>query len=169
MVRRRIEMHHYRQALVRMRAGDSDRQIAQQQLLGRHKAADFRALASRNGWLQASVAMPRDETLAAALEQQPAPQPKSVSSVAPWREQIATWVSAGVQATAIHAALKREHGFAGHYSSVRRMVEQVRQQQPVATTVRLDFEPGRPPRSTSAPAPCCFTPTDRCAAPGPLS
>ena len=136
-------MHHYRQALVRMRAGDSDRQIAQQQLLGRPKAAEFRELASRHGWLQASVAMPRDETIAATLQQQPAPQPKSISSVAPWREQIATWVSAGVQTTAIHAALKREHGFAGHYSSVRRMVEQVRQQQPVATTVRLDFEPGQ--------------------------
>jgi len=122
-------MHHFRQALVRMRAGDSDRQIAQQQLLGRHKAADFRELSSRHGWLQASAAMPQDETIAAALAQQPAPQPKSVSSVAPWREQIATWVSAGVQTTAIHAALKREHGFAGHYSSVRRMVEQVRQQQ----------------------------------------
>ena len=111
-----------------MRAGDTDRQIAQQQLLGRPKAAEFRELASRHGWLQASVAMPRDETIASALEQQPAPQPKSISSVAPWREQIATWVSAGVQTTAIHAALKREHGFAGHYSSVRRMVEQVRQQ-----------------------------------------
>ena len=72
MVRRRIEMHHYRQALVRMRAGDSDRQIAQQQLLGRPKAAEFRELASRHGWLQASVAMPRDETIASALEQQPA-------------------------------------------------------------------------------------------------
>ncbi len=135
-------MHHYRQALVRMRAGDSDRQIAQQQLLGRHKAAEFRALAQREGWLQSTSAMPRDEVIGRALEQQPPPQPKSVSSVEAWREQIATWVSSGVQATAIHAALKREYGFGGHYSSVRRMVEQVRQLQPVATTVRLDFEPG---------------------------
>ncbi len=94
-----------------MRAGDTDSQIAKQQLLGRPKVAEFSELASRHDWLQASVAMPRDETIASSLEQQPTPQPKSVSSVAPWRAQIATWVGAGVQTTAIHAAQPAAAGY----------------------------------------------------------
>lgn len=69
-------MHHYRQVLVRMRAGASDRQIAQQQRLGRHKVVDFREQARRQGWPQAAVAMPRDEAIGCALQEQPAPQPK---------------------------------------------------------------------------------------------
>ena len=48
-------MHHYRQALVRMRAGDSDRQIAQQQLLGRPKAAEFRELVERSAAVKARI------------------------------------------------------------------------------------------------------------------
>ncbi len=134
-------MYHYRQVLVRMRAGDSDRQIAQQQLLGRRKAAEFRELAQRQDWLSPTAAMPSDAAMTQALELK-ASLPKAVSSVEAWREQVTTWVNAGIQGTAIHAALKREFGYQGHYSSVRRMVQQVRQEQPAATTVRLHFEPG---------------------------
>ena len=39
MSRRKIEMHHYRQALMRMRQGDSDRDIAKSGLMGRRTAA----------------------------------------------------------------------------------------------------------------------------------
>ena len=35
MSKRRFEMYHYRQALVRMRQGDSDRDIARSRLMGR--------------------------------------------------------------------------------------------------------------------------------------
>jgi hypothetical protein len=49
---------------------------------------------------------------------------------------------AGVQGKAIHAALRRQHGYGGSYSSVARMLVALRGQQPVASTVRLSFEPG---------------------------
>ncbi len=39
MAKRRFEMYHYRQALVRMRLGDSDRQIAKSGLMGRRVSA----------------------------------------------------------------------------------------------------------------------------------
>ena len=45
MSRRKIEMHHYRQALLRMRQGDSDRDIAKSGLMGRRTAASLRLLA----------------------------------------------------------------------------------------------------------------------------
>ena len=45
MARRSIEMYEYRQALMRMRQGDSEREIARSKLMGRSKAARFRELA----------------------------------------------------------------------------------------------------------------------------
>ncbi len=51
MAKRRFEMYHYRQALVRMRLGDSDRQIAQSGLMGRRVAATVRGEAAARGWL----------------------------------------------------------------------------------------------------------------------
>ena len=49
MARRRFEMHHYRQALLRMRQGDSDRDIAVARVMGRPKAAQWRRIASELG------------------------------------------------------------------------------------------------------------------------
>ena len=46
MAKRRFEMYHYRQALVRMRLGDSDRQIAKSGLMGRRVAATVRGEAA---------------------------------------------------------------------------------------------------------------------------
>ena len=51
MSRRKIEMHHYRQALLRMRQGDSDRDIARSGLMGRRTAASLRLLAGERNWL----------------------------------------------------------------------------------------------------------------------
>jgi hypothetical protein len=51
MGNRRIEMHQYRQAIHRMRQGESDRAIAKAGLIGRRKCAAIRALAEVRGWL----------------------------------------------------------------------------------------------------------------------
>jgi hypothetical protein len=67
MARRRFEMFHYRQALVRMRQGDSDRQIATARIMGRRLAARLRELAAEHNWLDAAAAMPEDEAIAMAL------------------------------------------------------------------------------------------------------
>lgn len=49
MSRRKIEIHHYRQALKRMRQGDSDRDIAKSGLMGRRTTATLRTLAGEQG------------------------------------------------------------------------------------------------------------------------
>lgn len=54
MARRSIEMHEYRQALMRLRQGDSEREIARSGLMGRAKAARFRTQAQAQGWLEPS-------------------------------------------------------------------------------------------------------------------
>ena len=68
MARRRFEMHHYRQALLRMRQGDSDRDIAAARVMGRPKAAQWRLIATERGWLEASLPLPDDEAIARAAE-----------------------------------------------------------------------------------------------------
>lgn len=63
MGRRRIEMFQYRQVLVRMRAGDSVREIARCGLMGRDKLGALRAVAEEQGWLDANAEMPDDEAI----------------------------------------------------------------------------------------------------------
>jgi hypothetical protein len=60
-------MHEYRQVLVRMRRGDSDREIARSDLMGRAKSAALRATAAAQGWLAPDRPLPDDATLAGVL------------------------------------------------------------------------------------------------------
>ena len=88
-------MHHYRQALMRMRQGDSDRDIARSRLMGRRSAAAFRELASGHGWLANEGPLPDDETIAGVLAS-PKRASTTVSSLVPLRDQIAAWFDQGV-------------------------------------------------------------------------
>lgn len=60
-------MHHFRQALLRMRQGDSDRDIAAAGIMGRPKAAQWRRIAGERGWLEQIHPLPDDEAIAEAL------------------------------------------------------------------------------------------------------
>lgn len=57
-------MYQYRQALLSMRRGDTDRQIAQTRLLGRPKLAQLRQQALERGWLEPDSLLPDDAVLA---------------------------------------------------------------------------------------------------------
>jgi hypothetical protein len=102
MGRRKIEMHEFRNVLIRVRAGDRDREVARLGLMGRVKVA-----------------------------QSLAPKPKraasTISKAQPWREAVTRWMAAGVEGKAIHAALVREHQFQGSYSSVYRLMQDIAQ------------------------------------------
>jgi hypothetical protein len=65
-----------------------------------------------------------------------------VSTLESNRERLLAWVEQGVSGTAMHALLKRQHGWTGSYSSVRRLVGDIRRQLPPETTCRLEFDPG---------------------------
>jgi hypothetical protein len=131
MGRKKIEMFTYRQVLVRLRTKDSDRQIASQGLMGRHKVAEFREFAQAKGWLDPGVDVVDEATIVLALQQhKPSKRANStVSKAEPWRENIQEWVASGVQGSAIYQALVRDHGFSGSYSSVRRLAHHFREQQ----------------------------------------
>ena len=136
-------MYQYRQVLVRMRQGDTDREIARSGLIGRRKAGALRQMAESQGWLRPATPLPDDTTLAQALTR-PLPLPAScVSSLEPLRAVITPWFDAGIQGTTIHAALVRNHGYSGSYSAVRRFLHGLEASRPPRdATCRLIFEPG---------------------------
>lgn len=134
-------MYQYRQALLRMRQGDSDREIARSGLMGRPKTAAVRAVAIEREWLDPASPLPDDAALAEVFSATSRPTP-CVSTLEPFRAQIERWIGEGVQGTTIHAALRRNHGYTGSYSSVRRFVQAHVIAQPPSTTMRLDFDPG---------------------------
>ena len=118
-------MFQYRQVLVRMRQGDSDRDIKRARLMGRPKAAELRALGIERGWLELAAPLPEDAEIAAALGAHRRAA-STISGLEPRREIVEGWFAQGVSGVAIHAALRREHGFMGSYSAVRRMLAAVR-------------------------------------------
>ena len=142
MSKRRFEMYQYRQALARMRQGDSDRDIARSRLMGRKKAAQLRELAASRGWLSPEAALPEDSQLAEALGAGATLPASCISTLESWREQITAWAHAGITGVRIHQALVERHGYAGSYSSVYRMLRSIEAQRPPDVPMRLEFKPG---------------------------
>ena len=141
MANRSIEMYHYRQALVRMRQGESDRQIHATGLMGRRTLGALRKQAQERGWLDPTQSLPPDQELAAVLQRPKPTHVRAQSSLEPYRNLVEQWWSEGIDGTTIHAALKRRHGYTGSYSSVRRFLRSLAEQTPRVTTV-LEFAPG---------------------------
>ena len=90
-------MFQYRQVLVRLRAGDTVREIARSGLMGRDKLGALRAVAEAHGWLDAGAEVPADEAIVAALGAGRRAS-STICSVEPHREVVKRWLEAGVQA-----------------------------------------------------------------------
>ena len=96
MSNRRFEMYQYRQVLVRMRQGDSDREIARSRLMGRKKIAQLRVIAQERGWLAPEAALPEDAVLVTLFPRREELPSQCVSSLEPWRTPIAAWQAEGI-------------------------------------------------------------------------
>jgi hypothetical protein len=83
-------MFQYRQALARLRTGDTVREIARLRLMGRDKLYAFKTLAERLGWLERDSELPDDATLAAALGTARRAS-STVSSAEPLRDVVQHW------------------------------------------------------------------------------
>ncbi len=140
MTNRRFEMFEFRQILVRMRQGDSNRALAKAGLIGRPKAKALRRIAMERGWLDPACPLP-DDTVLAQVFAAPRPEPSTQSCVEPYRTTVADWAKQGIQSKTIYQALVRNHAFAGSYSSVYRFVRTLDSNTPKAT-MHLDFAPG---------------------------
>jgi transposase len=141
MANRRFDVYQYRHVLARMRQGDSDRDISRSKKMGRKKIAQVRQIAQERGWLVVEEALPSDDVLAEVLGRKPVLSASCVSTLEPWRELVTQWHAAGVQGTTIHATLKRNHAYAGSYSSMQRFLAQLAAAQDPDVPLRLTFKP----------------------------
>ena len=133
-------MYQYRQIIQRLRLGESDRAISRAERVGRVKVAALRELAAQRGWLDPAGPMPEDASLAAGVGAAQRP-PQNLSTVEPFRAQLLAWHARGIQATTMHRALVRNHGYAGSVHAVYRFLEREGQSTAQAT-VMLDFPVG---------------------------
>jgi transposase len=136
----RVHMNYLRDLIHRVRAGESDRQIAQDLKISRITVRKYREWAEGQGYLIVGLPLPDDATLAAALGTPPQP-PRTPSSVEPHRETVQRLLDQGVEMVAIFQRLQDDHGFTGSYSAVRRYVHRLRPSVPEAV-VRVHTAPG---------------------------
>lgn len=139
MANRKYEMYEYKQILLHMRQGESDRQISKSGLTGRVKAKQLRTLAIKNNWLDPNTKLPTDEDLVKGLETK---NKISVHKAAIHEELIKPLVEKGLTALIIYNTLVKEHNYKGHYSSITRYVAELKKLSPNNITIPLHFLPG---------------------------
>jgi len=130
-------MFEIRQIIQRLRSGESIRQIASAQRVGRATVRSIHAIASAQQWLDPSVNIP-DDTMLASLFKVPRKGPQNVSSVEPFREEILKWHAQGINTTTIRRALHEKHGYSGSVHALYRFLIHEVPDQPIAT-MKLDF------------------------------
>jgi hypothetical protein len=96
MSNRRFEVFEYRQVLVRMRQGDSDRDIAGAHLMGRGKLKTVRQVALAHGWLDPGGPLPDDAELAGIFGRDPKVPRSRISTLEPFRDLVRGWFDADV-------------------------------------------------------------------------
>lgn len=131
-------MQQFRQIIVQMRFGQSDRALASTGLCGRRKAAEIRDRAKQAGWLDPDIPLPGDEVLARVLAPSSGRSDDIPDCLKPWQDEIRNWHEEGVVGTTIYRALVRKYGFSGSYATVNRFLKRLKR--PKVTTV-LDFKP----------------------------
>ena len=150
-------MFQYRAVLLRLRQGDTDRDLGRSGLMGRRKVAWFRAIAAERGWLAAEAPLPEDAAILEALGAARRAR-STVSTVEPYRALVERWVAEGISGVAIHGALCRNHGYTGSYSSVYRMVSSIHAALPPDVTVPLAFDPAEAAQLDFGAGPVLFDP-----------
>lgn len=139
MSNRRFEMYQYRQIIIHLRLGDSVRSIARTRSADRKTIRRIRIIAQAQGWLNKEIELPDDHVLYQALDQRQATN--QLQKLIPYQSQVESWYQQGIQASTIHAALQRRHGFTGSYNTVQRFIKSLKVQQREITTI-LEFKPG---------------------------
>lgn len=141
MAKRKFEMYEYRQIIVRLRLGESIRSVVQSKLACRRKVREVRNIALAQGWLDKQREIPNDDMLAKFFKPSTV-IPPTQSTVLMYQRQIEDWCQQGIQASTMHAALQRQHGFSGSYNAVQRFAKKVKDKLSTSMTTILDFKAG---------------------------
>lgn len=152
----RLHMNYLRDLIHRLRANESERQIARDLRISRTTVRHYHQVAERHGLLSPDSPMPDDATLAAILGPAPRP-PKMPSTVEPYAEVVQRLLDQGVEMTAIWQRLRQDYGYTGGYSSVRRFVRRLRPAEPHGV-VRVHTLPGEEAQVDFSPVGLLYDP-----------
>lgn len=133
-------MNQLHDLINRLRAGDSERRIAQDLRVSRPTVHKYKLWATERGYLDPAQPLPDLASLLAALGPVHHP-PHMTSSLADYQEFVEQLVAQGVELTAIWQRLRENQGYQGSYSAVRRFVQRLQPDEPKAF-VRVQCEPG---------------------------
>lgn len=133
-------MYEYRQVILHMRLGESNRSIGKAGLICRKKAKQVRLIAEVQGWLSPDSELPDNETLLHFFEKNPINHSQK-SLAHPYADEIKKWINEGIQASTIYQALKTKYQFSGSYDCVQRFARQLREKN-IKVSMPLDFAPG---------------------------
>jgi hypothetical protein len=126
-------MFELRNALVHMRLGDSDRQIAKDKVIGRVKAKRLREVAGNQGWLDSESALPSDQNIAEILGATKSKVSKKSSKVLPYAKKVEEWLQQGIKAK---RACKRALCFSNiKYKAVKTILEKELDKEPLPPAV----------------------------------
>lgn len=140
MSKRKIEMYEYKAIIYRLRQGMTARQIAKENLAGRHKINAIRKLALQHGWLTEDCVLPDEATLASVIETKPSAFTESQAE--PHRDFIKKCVQSGICANVIHQRLIEQFNFTGAYNCIQRFVKGIKESDLSIMTVPLVFDIG---------------------------
>ena len=135
-----LHMYLLRDLVRRLRAGESQRQVARDLDLARATVSKYRRLVAEHGLLSPDAPLPEEGVLQTLLQAQIRP-PQTPSTVEAYRGVVEALLTQGVEMVAIHARLCQDHGYTGSYSAVRRFVARRFPSAP-QVTVRVHREPG---------------------------
>ena len=115
MANRRIEVHQYREVLYRIRQGETLRSIDRAKLMSRRKSKLLVEMVQPLGWLDPSVELPDNATIAKVLREHReqalvGPVGRRRSLGPEHQALIQQWVEHGVNAVVIHKNLQKDHG-----------------------------------------------------------
>ena len=136
----RLHMNHIRDLIRRLKAGESERRIANDMQLSRPTVHKYHQLAQAAGYLEPEAELPDEASLRQVLGAGPQP-PKQVSSLEPYGEVVKALREQGVEMVAIWQRLKDNYGYKGSYSAIRRYVRHLEPEQP-EVCVRVQTAPG---------------------------
>jgi transposase len=133
-------MNHLHDLINRLRAGDSERRIAQDLKMSRPTVHKYKLWAEQQGYLDPGRPLPDLAGLLAALGPVRQP-PQMTSSLASYQEFVEQLLDQGVEMTAIWQRLRESYQYQGSYSAVRRFVQRLRPKETEAF-VRVQTKPG---------------------------
>lgn len=134
-------MFQYQDVVDRLRRGEGRREIQDALKMSPRKIQEIRRLAEEHGWLATGAQLPSELEIQAARKANETVNPRQVPRVEPFRVLVEKWHKDGMEAMTIWAALVRNKGYEGSYSSVQRFVKRLAAHAP-DPIVRLHFQPG---------------------------